>query len=189
MTPKVEFFNNVLWENLIDITNSFFAIYNIEGNLIKSGGIIPSHLPHKIINILASTNLVQVENVDYDYFLENFEEHKCYIYKLDNNNEKMYIVIGIPHLQKNKELEQLLPVGILKINKKWEAFYANEHLELLFGLSQNEILGNAWVSILEQKFISEIFNYFHTSELILKPYSKYLHILHLWVKKEFCLSF
>lgn len=172
MTPNLEFFNNVLWENLINITNSFFAIYNSEGNLIKSGGIIPSYLPHKIINILESTNLVQVENADYDYFLENYEEHKYYIYKFDNNNEKMYIVIGLPHLQKNKELEQLLPVGILKINKKWEAFYANEHLELLFGLSQNEIFGNRWVSILEQKFISEIFNYFHTSELILKPYSK-----------------
>lgn len=88
MTPKVEVFNNVLWENLINITNSFFAIYNSDGNLIKSSGIIQSLLPHKIINILENSDLIHIENVDYDYVLENFEGHKCYIYKLDYDNKK-----------------------------------------------------------------------------------------------------
>ena len=184
MTPKLDIFNNVLWENLIDITSSFFAIYNNEGNLIKSNGTISSLLPHNIIHILEHRDLIQVNNFEYNYILENFENHKCYIYKLDYDNKKTYVVVGTQNLQENKELEQLLPIGILKIDRKWQAFYANEHLELLFGLSQNEIFGNGWVTVLEKKIISEIFDYFHTHELVLKPYSKiFTHLTPLGKKR------
>lgn len=184
MTPKSETFDNLLWENLINITSSFFAFYNHEGNLIKSGGLIPSHLPHKIINILEHKDLVYAKDTYYDYILENFENHKCYIYKLNLDKEKTHLVVGIPHAQTTQGLDFLLPVGILKINTKWDAFYANEHLELLFGLSQNEILGNGWVQILSQNLISEIFNYFHTTELLLKPFSKiFTHLTPLGKKR------
>lgn len=163
--------NGKLFEDVISFMKGFYALYNHEGKLITLHGNAPPLLSNEISKLLEKAHIVNLD-VNYDYHIPKFENFSCYIYRTKNEDGFLHAVIGVPHAEDVSAITSALPIGILKINQRWEVYYVNEHAQFLFGLNAEELYGNRWVSIINQKIISEIYEYFKSDYSLFDSFKK-----------------
>ena len=155
---------------MLKLLDGFYALFNHHGERVAIEGSFLENFPKHITALLAQAKPSNQNTLDYDYIIKDYPKQTLYIYQLKNNDKLSYMVIGLRDKMGNNELTPSLPIGILKINSRWEVYHTNEYAQALLGLGEDEILGTQWTSLLSIETIADIHAYFAHNKSVYGAY-------------------
>ena len=177
MLKNLSHLQDKFFQDIVEFMHGFYAIYNHLGHQITLIGNPPSLLPANVTSLLHRARVVDSHESKYDYIITDYERYTCYIYRIEDNGKAIHAVIGLQKSQNIGDLASALPIGILKITSRWETYFVNDHAQALFGLNEDELIGNQWVRILSQNVISEIYKHFKLESSSFTQFKKILEIV------------